>query len=208
MNSSEQVPRESGGQEIPPEKWQALEVLWKTILGLEASIDSSRLSMDGLRGEMEAAFKKALTVEEKLNACKPTWPSGTRPRAASITPSRKCEFIHRAHLVSGCSRTEEARGDLQEPRRAADPLPGLDQVREQLEHLQKDRQVLLRRATRSTRNAGGAMPAALRGHAFPFAQPIICPPKAADMARGDRMKMRIHRSGSIWRRESSSNAQR
>src|SRR5262245_23472446 len=47
---------ESGEQEIPLEKWQALEALWKGILGLEASIDTSRLGMDSLRSEMEAAF--------------------------------------------------------------------------------------------------------------------------------------------------------
>src|SRR5262249_33078535 len=40
--------------DVPPEKWQDLDACWKTILGLEASIDALRLSLEGLRTEMEA----------------------------------------------------------------------------------------------------------------------------------------------------------
>src|SRR5205823_4301625 len=53
VNSSEQVPPndpkppaqaaardESCEPGVPPEKWQALEALWKAILGLEASIEA------------------------------------------------------------------------------------------------------------------------------------------------------------------------
>jgi hypothetical protein len=130
-------------QEVPPETWQALEALWKTILGLEASIDTSRLGMDGLRAEMEAAFKKALTVEEKLHALQgdvAQW-NKAKSRIHYALPKVR-EFIHRATwalAVPERKRLEEIFRNHIEPRK---PFPEVDKVREQLEHLQKDRQVL------------------------------------------------------------------
>ena len=56
-------------QGLPPEKWQALDVIWKTILGLEASIEAARLSLDGLRAEMETAFRPIpVSVRARLAA--------------------------------------------------------------------------------------------------------------------------------------------
>src|SRR5205814_10121241 len=52
-------------QEVPPEKWQALEALWRAVLGLVASIDTLRLSMDGLLSEVHAALREAVTVVDK-----------------------------------------------------------------------------------------------------------------------------------------------
>ena len=147
---SEQVPAndqaaESGNreQEIPLEKWQSLEACWKTILGLEASIDSSRLGMDALRGEMENAYKKSLTVEEKLHALQSDvaqW-NKAKSRIHYALPKVR-DFIHRATWALALperKRLEEIYRNHIEPRV---PLPVVDQVREQLEHLQKDRQVL------------------------------------------------------------------
>jgi hypothetical protein len=130
-------------QEVPPEQWQALEALWRAILGLEASIESSRQSMEGVRAEMEAAFKKSLVVEEKVNALQSDvsqW-NKAKNRIHYALPKAR-EFIHRATWAAGLAerkRLEEIFRNHIEPRV---PLPGLDQVREQLEHLQKDRQVL------------------------------------------------------------------
>lgn len=147
MDSPEQIraaAREEGGeQEIPPETWHALEALWKTILGLEASIDSSRLGMDGLRAEMEAAFKKTLAVEDKLHALQADvaqWTSAKNRIHYALPKVR--EFIHRATwavAVPERKRLEEIFRNHIEPRV---PLPEVDTVREQMEHLQKDRQVL------------------------------------------------------------------
>lgn len=144
MNDSEQVPsNERGDQEIPLEKWQALEALWKTILGLEASIDSARLSMDGIRSEMETANKKSMGVEEKLHALQADvaqW-NKAKSRVHYALPKVK-EFIHRATwavAVPERKRLEEIYRNHIEPRV---PLAELDRVREQLEHLQKDRQIL------------------------------------------------------------------
>lgn len=147
---SEQVPAsdpaaDSGSreQEIPLEKWQSLEACWKTILGLEASIDSSRLGMDALRGEMENAYKKSLTVEEKLHALQSDvaqW-NKAKSRIHYALPKVR-DFIHRATWALALperKRLEEIYRNHIEPRV---PLPDVDQVREQLEHLQKDRQVL------------------------------------------------------------------
>jgi hypothetical protein len=130
-------------QEIPPEKWQALDACWKAILGLEVSIDTLRLSMDGLRAEMEAAFKKSLAVEEKVHALQADvaqW-NKAKSRIHYALPKVR-EFIHRAiwaPAVPERKRLEELVTTYIEPRV---PLPEMDQVREQLGHLQKDRQVL------------------------------------------------------------------
>jgi hypothetical protein len=144
VNDEEQDPAKEGGDEgMPLERWQQLDVLWKTILGLEASIDTSRLSMDGLRVEMETAYKKALTVEEKLHCLQADvaqW-NKAKSRVHYALPKVR-EYIHRATFalaVPERKRLEEIHRNHIEPRV---PLPDVDQVREQLEHLQKDRQVL------------------------------------------------------------------
>jgi hypothetical protein len=151
VNVSDQVPSpahpadrtESGPEEIPPEKWQALEALCKAILGLEASIDSVRLGMDGTRAEMEAAFKKSLSVEDKLNCLQADVAQWTKAKTRVHYALPKVrEFIHRATWAAAVperKRLEEIHKEHIEPR---NPLPEVDRVREQLEHLQKDRQVL------------------------------------------------------------------
>jgi hypothetical protein len=133
----------SSEPEVPPEKWQALEALWRAILGLEASIESLRIGVDGLRVDMEAAFKKALVIEEKAHALQSDvaqW-NKAKGRIHYALPKAK-EFIHRATWASGVperKRFEEVFRSHIEPRV---PLPQMDEVREQMEHLQKDRQVL------------------------------------------------------------------
>jgi hypothetical protein len=135
---------EGCGPEVPPEKWQALEAQWKTILGLEAGLESLRLSVDGLRVEMEAAFRQSLTVEEKLHALQADvvqW-NKAKSRVHYALPKVR-EFIHRATWAAGVperKRLEELFKSHIEPRV---PLPQMDDVREQMEHLQKDRQVLV-----------------------------------------------------------------
>jgi len=142
--NDEAAPRDGRDeQETPLDAWQALEAIWKTILGLEASIDTSRLSMDSLRAEMEGAYKKSLTVEEKLHALQADvaqW-NKAKSRIHYALPKVR-EFIHRATWAQGVperKRLEEIYRNHIEPRV---PLPDMDQVREQLGHFQKDRQVL------------------------------------------------------------------
>ena len=131
-------------QEIPPEKWQLLDALWKAIAGLETNIDSSRMSMNGVQAEMEAAYKKQLGVEEKIHGlqCDVVQWNNAKNRIHFALPKVR-DFIHRATWASAApekKRLEEIVKNYIQPR---NPLPELDTVREQLEHLQKDRQVLL-----------------------------------------------------------------
>ena len=130
-------------QDVPPEQWQALEALWKTILGLEAGIETLRQNTEGLRAEMEAAFKKSLTVEEKVHALQADVAQWNRAKSRIHYALPKArEFIHRATWALGVperKRLEELVRSHIEPRV---PLPQMDEIREQLEHLQKDRQVL------------------------------------------------------------------
>jgi hypothetical protein len=147
VNPSEQAPSnepetaaKASGEEVV---WQSLEKDWRTILGLEASIETSRQSMDSLRAEMEAAFKKQLTVEEKLNALQSDvaqW-NKAKNRIHYALPKAR-EFIHRATWALGLperKRLEEIFRTQIEPRV---PFPEMDQLMEQLAHLQKERQVL------------------------------------------------------------------
>jgi len=92
---------------------------------------------------MEAAFKKSLAVEEKLHALQADvaqW-NKAKSRIHYALPKVR-EYIHRATFalaVPERKRLEEIFRNHIEPRI---PLPEVDKVREQLEHLQKDRQVL------------------------------------------------------------------
>lgn len=134
---------DSAEQDVPLEKWQALDAAWKTILGLEAAIDTLRMSMDGVRMEMEAAFKKTLNVNEKVHALQADvlqW-NKAKNRVHYALPKVR-EFIHRATWATAAAerkRLEEVVKNHIEPRV---PVAELDQTREQMEHLQKDRQVL------------------------------------------------------------------
>lgn len=130
--------------EVSPEKWQATEALWKTILGLEAAIDASRLGMDSLRSEMDSSLKKQLSVDEKTNALQndvTQW-SKAKTRIQHALPKMR-EFVHRATFALAAperKRFDDIVKNHIEPRI---PFPEVDRLREQLEHLQKDRQILL-----------------------------------------------------------------
>ena len=129
--------------EVSEEQWQSLEALWKAILGLEAGIDAARLSADGLRGEMESAFRRQLNVDEKNNALQADVAQWTKAKTRlhhAIPKAR--EFVHRATwslAVPERKKLDEVIRAHVEPRV---PFAGVDQVRAQLEHLQKDRQIL------------------------------------------------------------------
>ncbi len=56
------APDEGGESEIPETKRQELAARWKVIENLEASIDTLRISVEGLRSEMEASSIKTLTA--------------------------------------------------------------------------------------------------------------------------------------------------
>ncbi len=134
---------ESGELEIPLAKWQDLEARWKAILGLEAVMDTLRISMERLRVEMEASSKKTLTTEEKLHALRADvaqWDRAKKRIHYALPKVR--EFIHRSIWAMGSPERKKLEELYKNHIRSHIPFPQLDKVLEQLEHLQKDRQVL------------------------------------------------------------------
>jgi hypothetical protein len=137
------VPTESGEPEIPEAKWQDLESRWTTILGLEASIDALRMSMEALWGELEASSRRTLTAEIKqhaLNADVAIW-NQAKSRVHFSSPKAR-EFIHRATWAAGTPERKKLEEIFKNHIRPRVPFPGVDQVAAQLESLLKDRQVL------------------------------------------------------------------
>jgi hypothetical protein len=129
--------------EIPETKWQDLEARWNAILGLEASVDTLRISMEGLRSEMEAASRRALTAEEKvhaLNADVAQW-NKAKSRIIHALPKIR-EFIHRSTWAAGTPERKQLEELLKNHVRPRIPFPQMDKVVDQLENLLKDRQVL------------------------------------------------------------------
>ena len=137
------VGNESGEPEIASAKWQELEPRWKAILGLEATIDTLRISMEGVRAEMEASLKRMLTGEEKLNALSNDvvqW-NKAKSRVHFALPKAK-EFIHRAIWAKGTPERKRLDEFFKNPIGAHLPLPEIDKVLEELEFWRKDLQVL------------------------------------------------------------------
>jgi len=134
---------ESTDQQIPADRWQTLEARWKGILGLEAGIESIRTSVEGLRAELEAAFKKPLNVEEKLHALQADvaqW-NKAKTRVHYVLPKAR-EFVHRATWALGLPERKNLEAIFKNQIEPRIPFPELDRVPEQLDGLQKDRQVL------------------------------------------------------------------
>ena len=134
---------ESGEPEIASAMWQELETRWKAILGIEATMDTSRIGMEALRAEMEASLKRMLTGEEKLNALSNDvvqW-NKAKSRVHFALPKAK-EFIHRAIWAKGTPERKRLDEFFKNPIGAHLPLPEIDKVLEELEFWRKDLQVL------------------------------------------------------------------
>jgi hypothetical protein len=128
---------------ISSAKWQDLETRWKTILSLEAAMDTLRISMECLLIEMESRWKKPLTMEEKTYAPRADvaqW-NKAKNRVHNAVPKMK-DFIHRSIWSMGSperKRLEELYNGHIQPRI---PFPKIDEVLKQLDELRKDRLVL------------------------------------------------------------------
>jgi uncharacterized protein YoxC len=138
------VARDEGGEpEILPAKWQDLEARWRALLGLEASMDTLRISMEGLQAELEASLKKTMTMEEKVHALRADvaqW-NKAKNRVHHALPKVR-EFIHRATWAVGAPERKQLEELYKSYIQPQVPFPQMDKVLEQLENLQKDRQVL------------------------------------------------------------------
>lgn len=139
---------EGDGPEIDEATWQFLEERWKLILGLEASLDHLRISMEGLRSEMEAATRKTLPLDVKAHAISGDvvqWDKA-KNRIRFAVPKMN-EFIHRSVWATGTPERKKL-GELfekhVEPRV---PFPQVAEVMVQVDGLLKDRQTLYAQGT-------------------------------------------------------------
>lgn len=134
---------ESGDFEVPLALWEALESRWKAILAIEATLDGLRISMEGLLAEMEASLKRPLTTEEKLHAPRADLAqlSKAKNRVHHALPKVK-EFIHRATWAMGTPERKQFEELYKTHIQPHVPFPQMERVLEQLEYLQKDRQIL------------------------------------------------------------------
>ena len=112
-------------------------------MGLEATVDTLRISVEGLKAEMESSLKKTLTAEEKIHALRADlaqW-NKEKSRVHHALPKLK-EFIHRATWAIGAperKRLEEVYKNHIQPQV---PFARMPDILRQLEDLQKQRQVL------------------------------------------------------------------
>jgi hypothetical protein len=137
------APDEGSVPEIAEEKWQDLEARWEVILGLEATIDTLRISMEGLRSELEASSRRMMTTEEKVhafNADVAQW-NKAKNRVHHALPKLR-EFLHRATWAKGTPERKKLEEIVENHIRPRIPCPEIHKVGEQLENLLKDRQVL------------------------------------------------------------------
>lgn len=142
------VRREGGVPEVPEDTWQVLEDRWKALLGAEAALDTLRISMEGLRAELEASWRRNLTADEKayaLAADVVQW-NKAKSRVHHALPKAN-EFIHRATWAMGTPERKKLEAVFKDHIQPRVPFPELDQVFEQLESVHKDRQVLAAQGT-------------------------------------------------------------
>jgi hypothetical protein len=137
------APDQGGEPEVPEAKWQDLETRWNAILGLEARVETQRISMEALRGELDALSRRALTTDEKVHALSADvaqW-NKAKSRLPHALPKIR-EFIHRATWAMGTPERKKLGEVFKNHIQPRLPFPQMDHVLEQLESLQKDRQVL------------------------------------------------------------------
>lgn len=137
------APNESGVPDIQEATWQFLEDRWNDILGLEASVDSSRISMEGLRSEMEAESRKMLPVDVKVDALSSDvvqW-NKAKSRIRYAVPKLR-EAIHRSTWATATPERKKFAELFENHIKPRIPFPQLDEVLMQFEGLLKDRQTL------------------------------------------------------------------
>ena len=152
------APDEGREPEIPEEKWQDLEARWKAILDLEAGVETLRISMEGLRSEMETASRRALTTDEKLHALSADvlqWNKAKSRIHYSLPKAR--EFIHRSTWAVGAPERKKLEALVKDHIRPRIPFPHMDKAAEELESLLKDRQVLTAHGTAIHRECKGVV---------------------------------------------------
>src|SRR5262245_30525579 len=139
---------ESAESESPSRRCQDLEDRWGIILGVEATIDTFRQTMEGLQIELQPALHKPLTLEEIIHALNrdvAQWNKETS-RAHFALPKVR-DFIHRATWALGTPERKALAEFFKEEVPPDTSLPEMNKLADQVENLLKDRQVLLARGT-------------------------------------------------------------
>jgi hypothetical protein len=137
-------PHESRTTEIPEEKWQDLEARWNTILGFEASMETLRISMEGLLAEMEASLSKRLMGQDKIHAMNADVAQWTKAKSRVLFAlPRMREFVHRSTWATGSPERKKLQGLFKNHIQTRISFPQMGQMGEQLESLLKERQVLV-----------------------------------------------------------------
>jgi len=143
-----EVPQSNTGDpadvpEIDEAMWQFLEARWTAILGLEAGVDNLRLSMEGLRSEMDTAARKTLPLDIKANALSADVAQWTKAKSRLhyATPKVR-EFIHRATWATGTPERKKLTEFVEAHIQPRVPFPRVEEVLTQFEGLLKDRQTL------------------------------------------------------------------
>jgi hypothetical protein len=142
------TPGESGEPETLLAKWRVLEARWTAIVGLEVTIDTMRVRMEGLQAELQAAARQALTAEEKVHALNSDihqW-NKAKSRVHHAVPKVK-EFIHRATWAMGTPERKKLGELFKDHLQPGTPIPPMDKVPGQLDSLLKERQVLSAQGT-------------------------------------------------------------
>jgi hypothetical protein len=137
------APKESREPEISLSKCQDLEARWNAILGVESGIETLRLRMEGVRAELESAWNKTLTPEERLHALKADVAQWTKAKTrVHYAVPKVREFVHRATWVMGTPERKKLDELFKNYIELNIPFPQIDEVPQQLESLLKDRQIL------------------------------------------------------------------
>jgi hypothetical protein len=137
------APNEGSEPEISEAKWQELEARWKAILGVEASIDTLRISMEGLQAEMEASYRKALTPDEKAHAVNADVAQWNKAKSRVLFALPKLQMlIHRFTWATGTPERKELEERFKNYIQPRIPFPQMGKVAEQLDNLLKDRQIM------------------------------------------------------------------
>jgi hypothetical protein len=134
---------EAGAPNLASPNWQDLEARWNAIMGLEAAIETLRVSMENMRVELEAAWSKQLKPEEKVYALRADVAQWTKAknRIHHALPKLR-EFVHRATWAMGIPERKKLGEFFDEHTGSEIPIPEMGQVAELLEVLLKERQVL------------------------------------------------------------------
>ena len=137
------VPTQSLEQDIPSTRWQDLVTRWNIIVGLDASIDALRQSLETVRTELEASWKQTLTPEDRMNALRADVAQWNKAKSRiHFTVPKLREFVHRATWAMGTPERKMLEEFFKNHIGTAMPIPDIGRVPEEVESLLKNRLVL------------------------------------------------------------------